>query len=42
MDVIRTDFRQDVEKLYSMIPPETKEWLKTVVDELSQRPRNAA
>jgi hypothetical protein len=42
IDVIRTDFRQDVEKLYSMIPSETKEWLKAVVDGASQTSCKAA
>ena len=30
-DVLRTDFRQDVMDLYSLFPPEMREWLGTVV-----------
>jgi hypothetical protein len=31
VDIIRTDFRQDVLTLYSLFPPEMKEWLEKVV-----------
>lgn len=31
VDVIRTDFRQDVETLYGMVPSELKEWLEMVI-----------
>jgi hypothetical protein len=31
VDVIRTDFRQDVLTLYSLFPPQLKEWLEKVV-----------
>jgi hypothetical protein len=33
VDAIRTDFRQDVLNLYSLFPPEMKEWLEKVVHE---------
>jgi len=32
VDVIRTDFRQDVEALYSILPDEMKEWLAEAVE----------
>jgi len=41
-DVIRTDFRKDVDILYGMILPEMKEWLKSEVEEIFQRMKQVA
>lgn len=32
VDVIRTEFRQDVVTLYSMVHPDVKEWLERVIE----------
>jgi len=42
LDAIRTDFRQDVVSLYSLFPPEMREWLGAVVSEAEAQAKDSA